>query len=293
MTTVLGTPTVDRLPEVDAALRAWQLPGAPLQLHPGDLGWFQRFGSRATAAAVRTWRRDDRLAAVGLLDGSTLLRVALAPDLLEDVAFARVVADDASRPERGVLPAGEAAVEAPPGSALHDVLGERGWALDEPWTLLRRDLTEPVEEPAGRVEVVAPEDGAVWTGVNRSAFGGTAPTGDEAGQRWRAMLEGSAAAHACFLVLRDEDAVAVAAAGAWSAGPGRDGVLEPVGTHRDHRGRGHGRAVALAAAATLRELGCAGAVVATESANEAAVATYVSAGFAVVGERRDRCRDGS
>lgn len=290
MTTVLGTPSVAHLPEIDAALRAWQLPGAPLQLHPGDLGWFQRFGPEATAAALRTWHRVDRLAAVGLLDGSTLLRVALAPDVLEDDALARVVADDASRPERGVLPAGEACVESPPGSALHDVLGEAGWDLDEPWTLLRRDLADPVDVPAGGVEAVGAADGAVWSGVNRAAFGGSAPDGEEAGLRWRAMLGGTAAADARFLVLRDGDGTPVAAAGAWSAGPGRDGVLEPVGTHGEHRGRGHGRAVALAAAAVLRGLGCTGAVVATESANVGAVVTYVSSGFAVVGERRDRCR---
>jgi hypothetical protein len=43
-----------------------------MQLHPGDVGWFWRFGAEATAAAARTWSRDGRILAVGLLDGPTL-----------------------------------------------------------------------------------------------------------------------------------------------------------------------------------------------------------------------------
>ena len=69
MATVLGTPGVDGLSEAVGVLREWQYDGAPMQLHPGDLGWFWRFGAEATAAAVRTWSRDGQILAVGLLDG--------------------------------------------------------------------------------------------------------------------------------------------------------------------------------------------------------------------------------
>ncbi|WP_414635698.1 hypothetical protein [Actinophytocola sp.] len=58
MAVVLGTQGVDGLSEVGRVLREWQYDGAPMQLHPEDLGWFWRFGAQATAAAVRTWRRD-------------------------------------------------------------------------------------------------------------------------------------------------------------------------------------------------------------------------------------------
>ena len=54
--------------------------GRRCRLHPGDLGWFWRFGAEATAAAVRTWSRDGRILAVGLLDGPGLLRLTIAPD---------------------------------------------------------------------------------------------------------------------------------------------------------------------------------------------------------------------
>ena len=53
VTIELSTPGVDGLNEVVGALREWQYDGAPMQLHPGDLGWFWRFGAEATAAAVR------------------------------------------------------------------------------------------------------------------------------------------------------------------------------------------------------------------------------------------------
>ena len=62
MATVLGQPGVDGLSLVDV-LREWQCDGAPMQLHPGDLGWFWRFGAEATAAAVRTWSRDGQVLA--------------------------------------------------------------------------------------------------------------------------------------------------------------------------------------------------------------------------------------
>ena len=64
-----------------------------------------------------------------------------------------------------------------------------------------------------------------------------------------------------------------------------------MATHREHQGRGFGRAMNLAAAAALREMGASSMLVATPSSNVAAVRTYVSAGFEVLGERLDVCRD--
>ena len=80
MTITLGRPAVDELSSAVGALREWQSDGAPWQLHPGDVGWFWRFGAQATAEAVRTWSRDGQILAVGLLDGADLLRVTMAPE---------------------------------------------------------------------------------------------------------------------------------------------------------------------------------------------------------------------
>lgn len=76
----------------------------------------------------------------------------------------------------------------------------------------------------------------------------------------------------------------------WSAGPGKPGILEPMGVHDDHRGHGYGRAISVAAAAALREMGASSAMVCTPSDNTGAVATYVSAGFEPLPERLDSAR---
>jgi ribosomal protein S18 acetylase RimI-like enzyme len=285
---VLGEPDAGGLGEAVHALRKWQYDGAPVQLHPGDVGWFWRFGAAATAAAVRTWRRDGRILAVGLLDGPGLLRLAIAPDAVRDEELARRLVEDVTEPGRGVLPAGKPRVEARSGGAVQDLLCADGWHAGEAWTPLCRDLTEPVGDPGVRIEVIGPARAHVQVAVLRAAFDRSTFTGE----RWHAMASGAPHADARCLVAHDDRDHAVAAVTVWSAGPGRPGLLEPMGVHREHRGRGHGTAITLAAAAALRELGSSSAVVATPSANVGGVATYRSAGFRQLPEVRDLCRDG-
>ncbi|MEV3993859.1 GNAT family N-acetyltransferase [Streptomyces sp. NPDC049837] len=287
MAIVLGKPGVEGLSEAVGVLREWQSDGAPMQLHPGDLGWFWRSGAEATAAAVRTWSRDGRVLAVGLLDGPGLLRLTIAPDAQRDEELARRLVEDVTEPERGVLPEGKVNVEAPMGARVRDLLFEGGWNVDEPWTPLRRDLTEPVKDLGVRIELVGPERAHVFAAVQRAAFDGSRFT-DE---RWLAMAAGLPYADARCLVAYDGQGNAVAAVTVWSAGPGRPGLLEPMGVHREHRRHGHGRAITLAAAAALRELGSSSAIVCTPSSNAGAVATYRSAGFHQCPEVRDQYRN--
>lgn len=285
MSITVRRPEVSGLSGVVDVLGQWQDDATPMQLHPGDVGWFCRNGSEATAAAIRTWSGDDGVLAVGLLDGPTVLRLAIAPHALHDTDLAHRLAADADDPGSGVLPDGEACVEAPNGAVVLEALTERGWATGEPWTQLQRDLDEPVES-GPRIEVVGPQEVGIRSAVHRASFDGST-FGDEA---WRRMATGPAYARARCLMVRDDDGTPVAAATVWSAGPGRPGVIEPLGAHRDHRGRGHGRQITIAAAATLRQLGCSSARVATPSSNVAAVAAYRSAGFRVLGENLDRFR---
>ncbi|WP_193501628.1 GNAT family N-acetyltransferase [Streptomyces coeruleorubidus] len=263
MAIVLGEPGVDGLSEAVGVLREWQYEGAPMQLHPGDLGWFWRSGAEATAEAVRTWSRGGRILAVGLLDGPGLLRLTIAPDAHRDGELARQLIDDVTDPERGVLPEGKVNIEAPMGALLQELLSGEGWNTDEPWTPLRRDLA-----------------------VHRAAWDGSRFT-DE---RWHAMAAGLPYADARCLVAYDGRGNAVAAVTVWSAGPGKPGLLEPMGVHREHRGHGYGRAISVAAAAALRELGSSSAIVCTPSSNAGAVATYKSAGFQQLPEVRDQYR---
>lgn len=182
-----------------------------------------------------------------------------------------------------MLPAGPAAVEARSGHAFRSLLEARGWLPDEPWTPLHRDLTRPVEGGALRIEPVGPSRAEERVAVQRAAFTGSTFTVE----RWHDMTDGTPYQQARCLLGYDEDGAAVAAVTVWSAGPGRPGLLEPMGVHRDHRGRGHGRSITLAAAAALREMGASSATVATPSANTGGVATYVAAGFTAAPDSTD------
>lgn len=283
MSVELSTPDVDGLSEVLGALRAWQLEGAPMQLHPGDLGWNYRFGAQATADAVRIWNRDGEIVAVGFIDVPGLLRMTIAPELRRDAELGESLVADITRPERGILGAGEAYVEAPADALVKELLRDVGWDDDEPWTPLRCDLGVPVPDPGLRIEVVGPDDAEVRVAVQRGAFDNSTFTVE----RWRAMTAGPAYADARCLVGYDAQGQGVATVTVWSAGPGRPGLLEPMGVHRDHRGHGYGRAITVAAAAMLQQLGASSALVATPSSNDAGVATYASAGY----ERRPEIRD--
>lgn len=282
---MLGTPGVDGLSEAVDVLQEWQYDGAPMQLHPGDLGWFWRFGAEATAAAVRTWSRDGQILAVGLLDGPKLLRLTIAPHAQRDTELAQQLVEDVTEPERGVLIEGKVYVEAPKGALIEDLLFEDGWNADEPWTPLRRDLMEPVKDPGVWIDVIGPEQAHARTAVQRASFDRSTFT-DE---RWHAMAAGLPYAHARCLVAYDDQGNAVAAVTVWSAGPGKPGLLEPMGVHREHRGHGYGKAITVAAAAALQELGSSSAIVCTPSVNVGAVATYKSAGFQQLPEVRDQC----
>lgn len=173
------------------------------------------------------------------------------------------------------------------GSLVQDLLFEGGWNADEPWTPLRCDLTEPVEKPGMRIEVVGPERAHMWTAVQRASFDRSTFTEE----RWHAMAAGLPYADARCLVAYDNRGHAVAAVTVWSAGLQKPGLLEPMGVHREHRGHGYGKAITVAAAAALRELGSSSAIVYTPSSNVGAVATYKSVGFQQLPEIRDLCRD--
>jgi GNAT superfamily N-acetyltransferase len=279
---VLNTPGPDELAEALRALRQWQNDETPAQLHPGDVGWYWRYGSEATSRAVRTWSRDGQVLALSLLDGADLVRLAIAPSARRDDELAQRIVADLMDAERGVLPAGSVSVEARYEGAVRDLLLDTGWTLDEPWTPLQRDLAEPVPDCGVRVEAVGPDHVEARVAVQRAAFGGSTFTSEG----WRAMAAGAPYGDARCLVAYD-DGTPVATATVWSAGPGRPGLLEPVGVHPDHRGRGHGTAITLAAAAALRQMGSSSAVVVTPSSLTGAVATYRSAGFGRLAEARD------
>ncbi|HET7801075.1 MAG TPA: GNAT family N-acetyltransferase [Humibacillus xanthopallidus] len=291
MPVTLETPTVTVLDEAVEALSSWQREGGPVQLHPGDLGWNSTAGVAEMVRHVRVWRRDGEICAVGLLDSPKLVRLGIAPVVGDDEPFATSLLADLSDPMSGVLPSGCVCVEARAGSALRRLLTAHGWLDDEPWTPLRRDLSEAVEDCGLRIEVVDParvadgHQGLLMdrVAVHRAAFERSSLTTG----RWHAMASASPYRRARCLVGYDADDTPVAAVTVWSSGVGRPGLLEPLGVHHDHRGKGHGRAISLAAAAALRELRASSATVCTPSSNVGAVAAYASAGYRELTAVRD------
>jgi ribosomal protein S18 acetylase RimI-like enzyme len=216
------------------------------------------------------------------------LRLALAPDAQRDEEVAQQIVKDVTEPERGVLGEGDAFVAAPTGALVRELLVDDGWNVGEPWTPLQCDLTEPVEGPDVRIGVIGPEQAHVRAAVQRASFDSSTFTD----QRWHAMAAGLPYADARCLVAYDDQGNAVAAVTVWSAGPEKPGLLEPMGVHREHRGHGYGKAISIAAAAALQELGSSSAIVCTPSSNVGAVATYTSAGFRRLPEIRDLRRSG-
>lgn len=294
MAITLSTPTVDDLLPALDVLASWHVDGAPFQLHPGDIGWFWRHGDEATAAALRTWHRDQQLLAVGLLDETDLLRLAIAPDAHADEELAEHLVADITDPGRGVLGAGEVTLEIAPDVRAHDLLDEVGWSRVDPWPIMRHDLCR-VEEHRLRIEVVDQALAPVWARVHGAAWGRRPSDAEMVLGRWRQMASGPAFAadsdhQVRCLIGYDQANEPVGTVTVWSAGPGRHGVIEPMGVSADHRGQGHGRALNLAAAAALRGLGCSAAFVSTPGSNVGAVAAYQAAGFATLYERLDRQR---
>lgn len=286
MAVIISKPGTDDLSEVLDVLREWQNDAAPVQLHPGDVGWFWRFGTQRATEALRAWSRDGRVLAVGLLDGAKILRLTTAPDVRRDEELARQLVTDLTRPEHGVLPEGAVNVEAPSDALVYDLLADEGWGTDAPFTPLLRDLTDPVEDVGVRVEVVGADRVSERTAVQRASFDGSTFT-DE---RWHAMAAGPLYADARCLLGYDDAGEALGAITVWSAGPGKPGLIEPLGVYPRHRGRGYGIALTVAGAAALRELGSSSALVVTS--RPAAVTTYMSAGFERLPERLDRRRAG-
>jgi GNAT superfamily N-acetyltransferase len=283
------TPTTDRLGSVVTVMASWQRDGVPVQLHPGDLGWQWRFGADALADSLRVWSRDQEIVAIGLVESEVpgdevaVIRMAVAPSVDQDEDVAQVVVRDLEDSFTGVLPAGSAAVEARFGQAFRSLLDARGWLPDESWTPLHRDLAHTVESCALRVEIVGPSHIEERVAVQGAAFARSTFTV----RRWHTMTAGIPYQRARCLVGYDDEGAAVAAVTVWSAGPGRPGLLEPMGVDRAHRGCGNGTSITLAAAAALRGMGSSSAIVATPTANKGAVATYTAAGFSAAPEVTD------
>lgn len=274
----------DDLSAVTRVLAAWEPPGgSPLGLHVGDVGWHARLPDEQFAGTVRVLEEAGDVVAVGLFEPG-LARPRLAPGRETDPAVCVALADEIETD-----PAEQVWSDAAPGSLLRTELSARGWTLDpQPWTALYRPLC--VADGGLGDDLVRPVDGAGdvadRVAVQRASFDGSTFTVDA----WHRMAATVAYDPTLDLLARDAEGAPVAAATAWAAGPGRCGILEPVGTHRDHRGRGHGRRVVRAALGALARAGASGVTVHTPAFNTGAVAAYVSCGLRPLQSTEDLVR---
>lgn len=281
MSVELTTPLVEDLPRVIAALATFQGDDtAAAQLHPGDLGWCMGDGAAAVARLLRVWSRDGCPVAIGLLDavtGASVIRLAVAPTVREDETVAARIADDLGG--RDLLSREAASAEVRFGSALQQALRERGWNDGDGWACFTLDLSCPLPSHPLRQVVVdgsvprAAPDAVVRDMVraHRAAWKRSTLTVE----KWHEMAVGPAFRQGRWIVLYAED-VPVATAAVWSAGPGRPGLIEPLGVDRDHRGQGYGRAIVNACAAELGDMGASSMRVATPVTQWPAVPLYAT-----------------
>lgn len=264
------------------ALAEWDgFGGCGWQLHPGDIGWFLRLEDHRLRESLVWWEHGGNVVAVALLDAS--LRTAVDPQSMGDVDLAVAVVDLA-------LEWGVTAVEAPPGvCALRPVLAGFGFepSLDGQWLHLYRPLytASPVGNDVVVRSVTDESIAEQRVAVQRAAFDGSTYTLD----RWRSVASSPAYRSDLDLVVYD-DAAPASAVTAWTAGEGRCGLIEPLGTDPAYRGRGFAAAAVHAACAALLQLGASGVAVWTRADNRPAAATYRSCGFGIVALHSDMRR---
>ncbi|MEO5709234.1 MAG: GNAT family N-acetyltransferase [Nocardioidaceae bacterium] len=239
------------------------------ELHSGDLGWHLRFPDERVAGSVLVWEKDGEPVAAGLLDGQDLLP-AVSPEHAASEELAAAMATTS---------AGLTSVDASDGTLLRDVLLGQGWTVDPlEWVVLLADLGpgHATDQDPGTRELDGPADVEARVAVQRSAF---SPGSTFTAALWEQMASGPTYDRRFDLVTWTPDGRPAAAATGWFAGPGRTAILEPVGTHADHRRQGYGGRVNLAVMAALARAGASAVRVHTPASNPAAVGAYESCGL--------------
>jgi ribosomal protein S18 acetylase RimI-like enzyme len=251
----------------------------------GDIAWRARFHSHSELGReIQLWEQADQLVGYTWLrtrggfdvfiaaehqDDRTLLVEML--DQIEDSVRIRVAAGDEPREVYTFFN--------PDDRAMANELEARGFAKSDEsaGVVLCANLGSlhgPPEVPPGyRLDCVSNSDVVGRVEAHRAAFSPsdlTASLYERVRRTWpyRSQLD---------RVVKTEHGAVVAFCTAWIDDRNRAGLLEPVGTHPDHRERGLGRAVVTDALLSLRNAGATLAQVGTSGA--AARRTYESAGF--------------
>jgi hypothetical protein len=101
-----------------------------VDLHSGDVGWQLRLPDTHLDGCFRLWENGDGVLAAGLTDNG-VLRLAISPEARDSAGLAEAIAESCDVDY----------VDAPAGTALHDLLTAAGWSPDpDPWALLYKEL---------------------------------------------------------------------------------------------------------------------------------------------------------
>ncbi len=160
------------------------------------------------------------------------------------------------------------------------LLAELGWRRDgePPWALNERSLTaleDPVVPEGYAVRSVrGVAEAGVVAEVHAASFGSEWTAG-----LYRKVMESPGYEPEREFVVETERGSLAAFTVTWLDRVNQTGLFEPVGTHRDHRRRGLGKALLLFAMRRMAEAGMSRAQVVNEGTNPASAALYRSAGF--------------
>lgn len=165
-------------------------------------------------------------------------------------------------------------------AARAELLLELGWEADGelPYVLNRMEMTS-VDLPTlpdgySFQRASGTEDAAALAAVHNAAFNaGWTP------EMYRKVMESPGYAPERELVIRSPDGSYAAFSVTWYDHLNRTGLFEPVGTHKDHRRSGFGRAILLYGMQQMCAAGMEYATVAHFGNNEAARSLYQGCGF--------------
>ena len=257
----------------------------PTRWHPGELTSFWWLDWRADGSRIAAWEDDGRCVAWARVGPSGRLDLQVDP--------ARPTALDAVLGwfEQQVPVEDRVVTVADVENGLLDDLRRRSWEPSGEAPVFEH-LEVGLGGPSHDARVPpgvslrhcrGPADATLRARIHRAAFGPSTARLPSEGFR-RAMSDPSYRRELDWVaVLADDDPVA--ACTTWVDVASRTAVVEPVGTHPDHRRRGLAQAVVLASLASAADLGATRARVCgrADADDRAALATYESVGFRRIG----------
>ena len=257
-------------------------------LHPGDIPHHLYSGNRYyDPAELMTIWDDDRGVVAWLLVGPRhkSYDAQVRPDL-RGSDFERKVLEYADERTVELMHRHDISGDCIYGDAFRgdtarvELLAALGWESDNesPYVLNRTDINS-IDVPAlpegySFRSAIGIEDAAALAEVHTASFGaGWTP------ELYRQFMESPGYAPERELVIQAPDGTFVAFTVVWFDHLNSTGLFEPVGTHKDHRRRGFGRAIVMYGLQQMAAAGMEFATVAHFGQNEAARGLYQACGF--------------